>query len=613
MPTSPDLPLTANARAVLDARYLARANGEITETPAQMFRRVADNVAAPDQHYGASPAAVERTAREFYRLMARLEFLPNSPTLMNAGRRLQQLAACFVLPVGDSIHEIFDAVKYAAVIHQSGGGTGFSFSRLRPADDLVQSTGGAASGPLSFMDVFNAATDAVKQGGTRRGANMGILRVDHPDILAFIDAKRDLDRLTSFNVSVAISDVFMQALEADAGYDLIRPSSGESVGRLRARDVFRRMADAAWLSGEPGLVFIDRINADNPTPALGEFEATNPCGEQPLLPYEACNLGSINLAKLIRRNGDTSIDYAALAANIDVAVHFLDNVIDASQYPLEQIDAIVSANRKIGLGVMGFADVLFELGIPYDSERARELAEEIMQFVQAHALAASQKLAAARGAFPNFAQSVYAAQGAAQRRNATVTTIAPTGTLSIIAGCSAGIEPAFALAFKRRVLDGAELLEVNPVFQHVARAEDFWSDELAQRVAESGSVAHDSAVPAEWRQVFVTALEIDPEEHVRMQAAFQAHTENAVSKTVNLPEDASRADADGVFRLAYQLGCKGVTLYRYGSRPQQVLATLHGHEAHDPDHEARWCSSCAIPEPIDEAAIGHGDGSSTSA
>ena len=599
----PDLDLTPNALAVLEARYLARSNGQISETPEQMFRRVAENLAAPEATYGAGPGEVARTAERFYEVMARLEFLPNSPTLMNAGRRLQQLAACFVLPVGDSIPEIFDAVKHAAMIHQSGGGTGFSFSRLRPASDVVGSTGGAASGPLSFMDVFNAATDAVKQGGARRGANMAILNVDHPDILEYINAKRDLSRLTSFNVSVAVTDDFMQALEAGRAYDLVNPRTGRAVSQLDACEVFATMVDAAWHSGEPGLVFIERINAANPTPEAGAIEATNPCGEQPLLPYEACNLGSINLARMLKGGGGGAVDFDRLAATIQTAVRLLDNVIDASRYPLPQITEVVRANRKIGLGVMGFADVLFELGMPYDSRAGRELGGQIMRFLQQHAVAASERLAAQRGAFPSFPKSSHAQQGRPPRRNATVTTVAPTGMLSIVAGCSAGIEPVFALAFKRRVLDGRELLEVNPVFERVARERGFWSAALAERVAETGRVGGDADVPPELQQVFATALEIDPEDHVRMQAAFQTHTENAVSKTVNLPESATRGEVDRVFRLAHRLGCKGVTLYRYGSRPQQVLATLHDDLARHAQEDGRWCTSCAMPDPApDDAA-----------
>ncbi len=592
------LNLTSNALAVLEARYLARSNGRIVETPAQMFRRVAENVAAPDARYGATPDQVARTADRFYDLMAGLEFMPNSPTLMNAGRRLQQLAACFVLPVGDSITQIFDSVKHAAMIHQSGGGTGFSFSRLRPSSDVVASTGGQASGPLSFMDVFNAATDAVKQGGTRRGANMGILRVDHPDVLEFVNAKRDLSRLTSFNVSVAITDEFMDALAEGGDYELRNPRDGRVAGRMDARRVFDAIVAAAWTSGEPGLVFIDRINVANPTPELGEIEATNPCGEQPLLAYEACNLGSLNLAQMIVHNGSPAIDYQRLGAVVDLGIHFLDNVVDASCYPLPQIAEIVATNRKIGLGVMGFADLLFELGVPYDTDDARAVGAEVMRFIQERAVRASERLANDRGAFPAFPASVFAARGDPARRNATVTTVAPTGTISIIAGASAGIEPLFALAFKRRVLDGRELTEVNPVFERIARERGFWSHGLAERLAERGTVASDPDVPGDLRRVFVTALEIAPDDHVRMQAAFQAHTENAVSKTVNLPESATTADVERVLRLAYELGGKGVTLYRYGSRPHQVLATVGDDQQRDA--EARWCSSCAIPDPAPE-------------
>ncbi len=588
-----DAPLSGNARTVLEARYLAREQGRLVETPAQLFSRVADNVAAPDAAYGASASQTQAAAQRFRALMAGLEFLPNSPTLMNAGRRLQQLAACFVLPVGDSIPDIFESVKHAAIIHQSGGGTGFSFSRLRPAGDRVESTGGVSSGPLSFMDVFDAATEAVKQGGTRRGANMGVLRVDHPDVLAFIHAKRDLARLTSFNVSVAVTDEFMRALDEGGSYALRHPASGAVVGRLPAAQVFDAAAACAWATGEPGLVFLDRINDANPTPEVGAMESTNPCGEQPLLPYEACNLGSINLARMVDASaGRAGVDYARLGRTVDTAVHFLDNVVDASAYPIAATTDIVTANRKIGLGVMGFADLLFELGVAYHTAEARRLGAEIARFVQARAAAASERLAEARGPFPNFPQSRYARRGARPRRNATVTTIAPTGTLSIIAGCSAGIEPAFALAFKRRVLDGRELVEVNPVFERAARRAGCWNDALAQRVAARGVVTGDPDVPADLQRVFVTALEIAPDDHVRMQAAFQAHTENAVSKTVNLPERAHKADVDRIFRLAYRLGCKGVTVYRYGSRPQQVLTTV----TDDGAASGRWCSSCGVPD-----------------
>jgi len=547
--------LTENALHVLERRYLKKdKQGQIIETPEEMFRRVAQTIASAELAYDVK-ANVKAREEEFYQLMANLEFLPNSPTLMNAGRELGQLSACFVLPIDDSMESIFDAVKHTALIHKSGGGTGFSFSRLRPEQDRVGSTGGVASGPVSFIRAFDIATDVIKQGGTRRGANMGILNVDHPDIMKFIMAKDDPTVLTNFNISVAVTAEFMEAVKADTDYNLINPRTGEVAGKLNAKEVFDKIVDRAWRTGDPGIVFIDRINQDNPAPHLGKIESTNPCGEQPLLPYESCNLGSLNLAKMLRgSNGATEIDYPKLAKAVQTAVRFLDNVIDVNKFPLPQIEEMTKKTRKIGLGVMGFADMLIQLGIPYDSEAALQFAAEVMHFINEKAYQASVDLAKERGAFPAFEGSIYDIPDDLKPRNASCTTIAPTGTLSLIAGCSSGIEPLFALSYTRNILDGAQLVEVNPYFEAAAKGEGFYSEELMQQLA-SGVKLHDvDEAPDRIKRLFVTAHEISPEWHVKMQAAFQKSTHNAVSKTVNFPQEATREDITKVYMLAYQEG-----------------------------------------------------------
>jgi len=593
-----DLPrpeLTDNARLVLEKRYLKKdARGNPTEKPEVMFWRVARTIADVDRDYGAPADAVDEIARKFYDLMTTGTFEPNSPTLMNAGRPLGQLSACFVLPIDDALSNgqsgIYDTLKSMALVHQSGGGTGFSFSRLRPEGEMVRSTMGVASGPVSFMKLYDASTDVVKQGGTRRGANMGILRVDHPDIRAFIACKNDTTQVTNFNISVAITDAFMDAVAKGSEYDLINPKTKEVVGRENAREVFDMIVHGAWLTGEPGTFFIDRANEYNPVPKLGEYEATNPCGEQPLLPYDVCNLGSINLGAFVRPEArwgdapDMAIDWDGLAKVIHLSTHFLDNVIDANVYPLPEIHDLAQKIRRIGLGVMGWADMLVRLGIPYDSEEGVVLARRVMAFVDQEARAESQRLAETRGVFPAWRGSIWGPDRTAARRqdgtrirqaqelrNCNLTTVAPTGTISIFAGCSGGIEPLFAVAFMRNQA-GALMPDVNPDFVRVAKAGGWYSDDLMERIANEGHI-HFDEVPDAVQRVFRTAHDITPEWHVRMQAAYQEHTDSAISKTTNFPREATEQDVREIYELAFRLGCKGVTVYRDGSREGQVLST----------------------------------------
>lgn len=557
--------LTVNALEVLRKRYLLKdVNEQIIETPAEMFTRVARAVAASEKKYHEEPKKSEKT---FYDMMTRLEFVPNSPTLFNAGTPLGQLSACFVLPVGDSLESIFTAVKNMALIEQTGGGVGFDFSRLRPKGDIVKSTKGIASGPLSFMRVFDVSTEIIKAGGKRRGAMMAILRVDHPDILEFITSKQQPGFLSNFNISAAATDEFMQAVETDSEYWLVNPRDKEKTSKLIAKDVWNLMAQSAWQSGDPGVVFIDEINRHNPTPEVGKIESTNPCAEQPLLPYESCNLGSINLSRMVE---DGKIAWDKLKVAVRNAVQFLDDVIDANKYPLLETDKITRANRKIGLGVMGFADMLIKLRVPYDSEKALSVGEQLMKFIEEEAHKKSIELGEERGSFPNFDKSIWKDKYGSMR-NATVTTIAPTGSISIIAGCSSGIEPLFAISFIRNVLSGTRLFETNPLFELLAKERGFYSGGLLEEIARTGSVQDNDRVPEDVRELFVTALEIRPEWHVRLQAAFQKYTDNAVSKTVNLPSEATVEDVKSVYELAWKLKCKGVTVFRYGSKPEQVL------------------------------------------
>jgi len=559
--------LTENALKVLRARYLFKdEKGDVIETPEKMFERVAKTVSSAESLYKGNTVEWEE---KFYTLMTDLKFLPNSPTLMNAGKDMGQLAACFVLPVGDSINSIFDTLKNAALILQSGGGTGFSFSRLRPKADIVRSTGGIASGPVSFMRIYNTATEVIKQGGARRGANMGILRIDHPDILEFIKIKRSEGELTNFNISVAVTGIFMDALKNNEEYELINPRSKVVVGKLKARVVFDEMVESAWETGDPGIIFIDRINRANPTPHIGTMESTNPCGEQPLLPYEACVLGSMNLSKYVK-DSKRYIEWDALSRDIRTAVRFLDNSIDVNKYPIQKIEEMHKGNRKIGLGVMGWADMLILLNIPYNHKEAFSLARDLMRFVRATAREASVELAEIKGVFPNFKGSIYDFQGMPRVRNATTTTIAPTGTLSIISDCSSGIEPIFALAYKRLILD-SELYEINRYFFEIAKDKGFYSEEMEKKVIEKGHLRGIKEIPNEIKRLFKTAHEIHPEDHIEMQASFQEYTDNAVSKTINMPYRSKKEDVARAFLLAYEKGCKGITIFRSGTAKKGTL------------------------------------------
>ena len=572
-PKTCGIKISSKSKVVLEERYLRKnEKGEIVETPEEMFRRIVRNIASADAKYN-NTINTARIENRFYDAMSNLEFLPNSPTLMNAGREFQQLAACFVLPVEDSIESIFDAVKHAALIHQSGGGTGFSFSNIRHRNDLVSTSGGRASGPISFMKVFNEATEAINQGGFRRGANMAILRVDHPDVLDFISAKDREGNLINFNISVSITDEFIKALEKNGKYSLVNPRTGMVVRQLYAREVFDKLTYAAWKNGEPGVLFIDKINASNPTPDIGEIESTNPCGEQPLLPFESCVLGSINLTKmLVVDDGNYKINWKKLSDTIKLGVHFLDNVIDMNRFPLIDITRVTTGNRKIGLGVMGFADMLIKMGIPYNSTDALNIADKLMKFFSKEADTASAELAEERGVFPNFEKSKLNKPGSLKLRNATRTTIAPTGTLSIIANCSSGIEPLFALSYVHHILDNKEISGLHHLFEEVAKEKGFYSQTLVKEISTKGTIRDIKNIPEDVKRVFVTAIEISPEWHVRMQATFQKHVDNAVSKTVNFPQNSTKEDVERVFLLAYKSGCKGITVYRDKSRMSQALS-----------------------------------------
>jgi len=583
-----ELPLSPNARRVLEARYLRRdAERRLIETPEELFARVARAIAEAELLLGTAERA-RRWEETFHELLASRDFLPNSPTLMNAGTPLGQLSACFVLPVGDTMEEIFEAVKQMALVQRTGGGTGFSFSRLRPKGDVVASTGGEASGPVSFMKIFDSATEHIKQGGKRRGANMGVLRVDHPDILEFIAAKRDERALQNFNISVAVTDAFMDAARRGDDYDLINPRTGRVVGRLNARRVFEEIARAAWQTGDPGLLFLDAINRANPTPQLGPIEATNPCGEIPLLPYESCNLGSINLTHMLReREGRTEVDWEKLRETVRKAVRFLDDVIEVNRYPIPEIERMTRGNRKIGLGVMGFAEMLIRLGLSYDSDDAVDLAERVMRVIAEEALATSAELAEERGVFPNWKGSVHEARNR-RVRNATLTAIAPTGTISIIAETSASIEPLFALAYRRtHVLGGQTLYEVNPLFLEYVERYGLKVDEVLEAVLAQGRLRDIAHIPEELKRLFVTALEIPPDRHLQIQAAFQRAVDNSVSKTINMPEEATVEDVARAYWRAWELGLKGITIYRYGSKSAQVLELGLDEEAHHYDHASR--------------------------
>jgi len=600
------LNFSSNAIVVLEKRYLKKNNeGKVIEAPKELLRRVAKTIAEAEEKYGADEDSLKRTEKAFFEMMMNLEFMPNSPTLMNAGKDLGQLAACFVIPINDSMESIFDAIKSTALIHKSGGGTGFSFSRLRAKNSVVKSTGGVASGPVSFMKVFDSATQAVKQGGTRRGANMGILRVDHPDILEFIRCKGKEGEISNFNISVTITEDFMQKVENDQEYDLIDPCTKKSTGRLNSKEVFEEIVKMAWRNGEPGMIFIDRMNKYNPTPALGEYESTNPCGEQILLPYESCNLGSINLFKVLKKKDEScEIDWEKLERITKASTRFLDNVIDANKFPLPQIKENTLKTRKIGLGIMGWATMLGFLGIPYDSEQAIELAGKVMEFIRKAAEEESITLAKERGVFPAWEGSSWHKKGI-KIRNATLTTIAPTGTISIIAGPTAsGIEPNFSLCYFRNVLDGEKLLEVDSSFENVAKKKGFYSEDLMKRIAGGESIQKMDEVPEEVKRIFKTAMDISPFWHIKMQGAFQEFTDNAVSKTINLPNSATVDDIRESYLLAYKLGCKGITVYRDGSRSVQVLTVDKKKEEEKPEAVGGCSVVIPYPKPRPEVILG---------
>jgi ribonucleoside-diphosphate reductase alpha chain len=577
-----DLKLPVNTVEVLKRRYLLKDEKQnIVETPSELFRRVASHVAKAEDQF-KSRYSKEDIEETFYLMMRNLEFMPNSPTLMNAGTSLGQLSACFVIPVEDSIEGIFTALRNMAQIHQTGGGTGFSFSNLRPKADIVHSTKGQASGPVSFMSIFDKATGVIVQGGRRRGANMGILRCDHPDIAEFIEAKIEPGAFVNFNLSVGVTDKFIRAVKENGDFNLISPRTGTAIKKIKARALMDLIAYAAWRTGDPGMVFLDEINKRNPTPARGRIEATNPCGELPLLAYESCNLASINLAKFVKHTQDNcEVDWQKLKESVRWAVRFLDDVIEVNNFPLPQIEQATLANRKIGLGIMGFADMLITLGLPYNSGKAVDFAKKLMRFIHKESLEASAALAGERGVFPNFDRSIYA-KGNLRLRNATVNTIAPTGTISIIAGCSSGIEPLFAVSFVRNVLSGTRLFEISPVFEAVAKKRKFYSRELLAEIALRGSLQNIKGVPEDIKRIFVTAFDVSPQEHVQMQAAFQKYTDNAVSKTINLPGDATVDDVRKIYLLAHKLRCKGITIYRYGSKTDQVLSFSYGEESELP-------------------------------
>jgi ribonucleoside-diphosphate reductase alpha chain len=566
------LNLSENAKKVLETRYLRRdAEGHIVENPEELFRRVAKSVAQAESIFEGKDKA-EYWEERFYEELTSFEFLPNSPTLMNAGTPVGQLSACFVLPVEDTIESIFKAVKDMALIQRTGGGTGFSFSRLRPKDSIVSSTGGKSSGPVSFMKIFNSATEHIKQGGRRRGANMGVLRIDHPDIVEFVEAKLEEGELRNFNLSVGITDAFMDALKKDDVFELVHPVTNEATGKLKARFLFETIAECAWGSGDPGVLFIDRINSTHPLSELGEIESTNPCGELPLLPYESCNLASVNLSRMVDKiSGGPILNWEKLRNLIHHIVRFLDNVIEINKFPIPEVESITKSNRKIGLGIMGFAEMLIMLGISYSSEEAVKLADKLMSFIYKEAFLASTKLANERGTFPNWGKSTYALRNK-KIRNATLTSIAPTGTISIIAGTSSGIEPIFALAYRRsNILEGEQFVEINPLFLKYIKSEKFYSEDLLRQLLEKGNVHNLKEIPEEVKRIFVTTHEIPYEQHIRMQASFQRNVDNSVSKTINMPHDTTVEDVKKAYIMAYELGCKGITLFRYGSRKQQVL------------------------------------------